>query len=799
MGLINRALETSQAILESGSSELRRPVIKRHNESNVKDLFVIGDLAGAPVIKLAMEQAVATIEHIATLPEATDNRSRYGDGVYDLVVCGAGAAGLNAALEAQDRDMRCVVLEKAKIANTIEDFPEGKWIYAEPDTRPARGKLWLDGATKEDLVARWRSIVEDNELDVRTDHAVTAISKDGPLFSIETSGETRQLRARRVIVAIGQRGNPRKLGVPGEDREAVYHRLYSPKLYENENILVVGGGNSAVEAALTLSTSNNVTISYRGDGFTRIFKDNERLVDEAVTADRIKAIYNSTVAEFGDTEATLSVNGPGQAGEVKQQRIPFDHAFVLIGAELPVKFLESAGIKLENSWSGSPGLAAALAALPYLLLFWLWVALGFPAPGHADFSPWLASLALFVPAAVLVYRGCKHDDRYAWLGFTFIVTMTIYGINKAIWPYSLLFGQQDYIVIKLYNGSSETLRQLFNRGGPFWYTVLYCVVMTVFGIQAMKRWGFDRKDKFQIARYCTLIGVQWLLFFILPEFVWHSLATWFGASEATARGYLAYGLAYPWPLYLESFNKGWGQAPDAQSLFWVVWGIFLTFVVIPIVVVFHGKRFCSWVCGCGGLAETLGDRWRHLAPKGKASIKWERMTWVVIAVAAAVTLVILPYDALRLVQSYDSGERGQILTRWYKLLVDGWMAGILPVTLYPFLGGKVWCRYWCPLAKLMQVSGSVFTKIGIGRFGIRSNDKCIACGECSRYCQVGIPVMQFALKQEQLDNTNSSCIGCGICVSACPMDVLSFGPNEPNKGNSVASLPVVSGDRSGIA
>jgi len=100
------------------------------------------------------------------------------------------------------------------------------------------------------------------------------------------------------------------------------------------------------------------------------------------------------------------------------------------------------------------------------------------------------------------------------------------------------------------------------------------------------------------------------------------------------------------------------------------------------------------------------------------------------------------------------------------------------VTLYPFLGGKVWCRYWCPLAKLMQLTSAWFARLGIGRFRINANNKCIACGECSRYCQVGIPVMQYALKQETLDNTTSSCIGCGICVTACPMDTLYFGDTQ---------------------
>jgi polyferredoxin len=115
----------------------------------------------------------------------------------------------------------------------------------------------------------------------------------------------------------------------------------------------------------------------------------------------------------------------------------------------------------------------------------------------------------------------------------------------------------------------------------------------------------------------------------------------------------------------------------------------------------------------------------------------------------------------------------------YRILVDVWLVGILPVTLYPFFGGKIWCRYWCPLAKMMQLMSKFYTKIGVSKFHIYSNDKCIACNECSRNCQVGIDVMSYALKQEVLDNRDSSCIGCGICVTVCPMDVLQFQQEDP--------------------
>ncbi len=112
----------------------------------------------------------------------------------------------------------------------------------------------------------------------------------------------------------------------------------------------------------------------------------------------------------------------------------------------------------------------------------------------------------------------------------------------------------------------------------------------------------------------------------------------------------------------------------------------------------------------------------------------------------------------------------------YRIVADIWLVGILPLTLYPFLGGKVWCRYWCPLAKMMELFSHAYEKLGISRYRINSNEKCIACTECTRNCLVGIDVMSFALKQEPITSVNSTCIGCGICVTVCPMDVLSFGP-----------------------
>ena len=748
--MLRKIQEKLEPVLTSADMAQRRPALKKNNESNVPGLYIIGDLAGAPVIKLAMAQGFEVIQYIAARPDAKSN----DPALYDLLIVGAGAAGLNAALAAKEKGLRAVVLEKGKVANTIEDFPEGKWVYAEPDSSPPKGKLWLDGARKEDLLSRWRQIVNENQLDVRAEEDLKSLQKQ-PDGTFRLASDKSEYRAKRVILATGQRGNPRKLKVAGEERENVYHRLYSPRHYKNEDVIVVGGGNSAIEAALVLSEQNRVRLSYRGSEFSRIFKDNERKLNEAVAAKRIEIILNSNVKEFDDGKARIEIDRGGHQETIE---VPYDHAFVLVGADLPVQFLRSLGIRLENEWTGN---FFSAAAITLLVLSGLWSFGGHAHIGMRQLNSvptWAGGLTAIAAFAALLGLGWRQD-RYAWLGVSFLACYTVYGVKVGsgaeFWPY------RDWGYKAL---------SLFDRPWSFWYTVLYTLLMTVFGIQALKRWGLDRKDRFQIWRYVSLLSFQWAMF-LIPEFLfqWAVKYQWVGAKLATDptfadQAWRAYGIVYAWPLFFYTFFFN-------PHIIWVVWGILLTFVIIPLLVLWHGKRYCSWICGCGGLAETFGDRWRHLAPKGRESIKWEWMNHAVLAMAVAVTAFILLKDSIALLRG-PADWGGEI----YHFAVDVWLVGILPVTLYPFLGGKVWCRYWCPLAKLMHLFSKGFTKLGWSRFEIRANHKCIGCTECSRNCQVGIDVMSFALKQDSITNANSSCIGCGICVSVCPMDTLSFGP-----------------------
>ena len=747
-GVWSRAQSTLLNILNSGTAEMPRPALDKHQQSNIPGLYLIGDLAGAPVIKLAMEHGYRIIEHLASLPKPAPSSD---PDVLDVVIIGAGASGLNAALQAKERGLSHVVLEKEAVASTIQNFPEGKWVYAEPDSIPPKGKLWLDGATKEDLLERWHQMIQDNELDVRTGEGVDAIAKSGDLFEVSTAtGQT--FRSQYVVLAIGQRGNPRKLGVAGEEREHVYHRLYSPKHYRDENILVVGGGNSAVEAALVLSEKNKVTLSYRKAEFSRVFKENSEKLNRAVTEGRVNLIMESDVTEFGEQTASLSVKSPDGRTETSR---PYDHAFVLIGAELPVAFLKKQGIRLEGEWTGKIGRTLGLVLLTLMGIAAWGGDTSTVSKAVLGWVPsWLGALAALAGTGGLLALGWLRKERFAWLGVSFLICYTVYGVKVGsgteFWPF---------------RGWGYDSFSFFERPWPFWYTVLYSVLMTVFGISAIKKWGFDQRDHYQILRYTSLIAFQWIMYFIVPEFLFQLAVKhqWVGealSSDPTFAGqaWRAYGIVYAWPLFFYT----WFYDPHQ---IWVVWGIVLSFVILPIFSYFHGKRYCSWICGCGGLAETLGDRWRVLAPKGKTSVKWEKMNGWILGVAIAVTLAMLLKDSVAFLT-----HRAERAVYFYKILVDVWLVGIIPVTLYPFLGGKVWCRYWCPLAKMMGIYSNRLK----GTFKIESNDKCIGCYQCSRHCQVGIPVMQYALKQEPIGNWNSSCIGCGICVTVCPMDTLTF-------------------------
>ncbi len=286
------------------------------------------------------------------------------------------------------------------------------------------------------------------------------------------------------------------------------------------------------------------------------------------------------------------------------------------------------------------------------------------------------------------------------------------------------------------------------------YPLLYTAVVAAFGVRAIRRWKKYRwrvKKGYggqQTLRLASLIFFQVFFFFLVPLYI---LKDW-----------RAWGLLYPWPLV---FHPGTAEHFQA-SAFWWWWSLGLIFIAVPVFTLFHGKKFCTWVCGCGGLAETLGDSWRHYSPKGVGNTRKERQLYFVTGFAAVATVLVAA--------GYDFAVAGVRLSQIYSYTVDLLLIAIIPVAMYIFLGGKIWCRYWCPVVGVMNLVGKKSSRFRISA----DKHRCIACNMCTRYCEVGVDVMKLAVKGEAFGMWNSSCIGCGICIHVCPTDVLNFGHHQ---------------------
>lgn len=276
-----------------------------------------------------------------------------------------------------------------------------------------------------------------------------------------------------------------------------------------------------------------------------------------------------------------------------------------------------------------------------------------------------------------------------------------------------------------------------------WFGILYSVVITGFGIKAIFRY---RNDSYQVKRYLSLIFSQVLLFWIIPEII-------FQAFLKLPDGWRAYGLFYPAPLYVWNF---WN--PQNAHIFWFAWSALITIIGIPLMAKFIGKKYCAFICSCGGLAETLGDGFRTLSPRGRRARAWENLLTYCVTVTVALVIIFG-------IMNKDSA--------WWKIqsiLIDFALAGLVGVAAYPFWGNRIWCRFLCPLAKLLYI----FAKDN-SRVKISSGQHCIRCTLCSKYCQMGIPVMEFAKAEQDFSNKNSSCIQCGICITVCPVRNLQHG------------------------
>ena len=329
-------VDAIELVLGSERRGVDIPMVAGDFETNVPGIYVVGELGGMGLVYNAMTQALQCVEGLASkAPPAQP-------GVHQLVIVGAGPAGIAAGLAAKHAGLDFVMVDQESIGGTVLHYPRNKIVMTRPVTLPLYGKLHLTEVKKEDLLDIWHGILDRTGLEVRTGVQVMGIQRreaDGVL-DIETSEGS--LAAHRVVLAMGRRGTPRKLGVPGEESAKVIYRLIEPEPYAGARCMVVGGGDSAVEAAVRLAEAGaQVDLVHRKRVFDRIKPKNQDQLDAVVEQGKITLRLESQVTQIEPDAVHL------WSGETAQV-LPNDHVLVSIGGVLPTGFLTNAGVSIET-------------------------------------------------------------------------------------------------------------------------------------------------------------------------------------------------------------------------------------------------------------------------------------------------------------------------------------------------------------------------------------------------------------------------------------------------------------------
>jgi len=730
----------------------RLPTVQADGTTNVPGLRVVGDLTGIPLLKFAADSGAKAARAVAE--ELPTGRS--GE-IPDLAIIGGGVSGVAAAMEAKRLGLSFKLFEATEAFSTVANFPKRKPIYTYPADFTPEGTFQLQAKVKEELLAEMDAQRQGAGIEL-TSARIERAERMGDEFVLHHADKSTS-RARRVIVAIGRSGNFRKLGCPGEGLDKVTNRLHDPKDHSGKNVLVVGGGDSALEAAIALGACGaNVTLSYRKPEFSRPKPENLEMIRALQrNASAPVEIVNPT-SERVTTAASSEMRGERPPGSVtlalgttvqeilpdsvrlSDREIPNDAVFAMIGREAPLEFFRRSGVAISGEWKP---------------------------------STWAAFLSFFVFCSFV----------YLWKGGT--------SVNAAFkanawFPYNLPTLASDNPLVHALSGS------LHDAG--FYYSFLYCTLIVIFGIRRIQR----RQTPYVTAQTTSLMLFQCIPLFLLPYLALPAMgyAGWFDSGlgktiadnlfPAVTYGHgreywRAFGFVLAWPLFI------WNVFTSQPLAWWLAISLVQTFVIIPLIVWRWGKgAYCGWICSCGAMAETLGDKHRQKMPHGPF---WNRLNMVGQAILALAGLLfifrILSWAGLSFLEPIYSG----LLSSWqflgvqlnYYQVVDIFLAGTVGVACYFWFSGRVWCRFACPLAALMHIYAR------FSRFRIfPEKSKCISCNVCTSVCHQGIDVMNFANKGMPMEDPE--CVRCSACVQSCPTGVLTFGRLDQNGSHLLDSL-----------
>jgi thioredoxin reductase (NADPH) len=339
-GACKKSCPTDAILLVIGSEKrgVDIPNLQPNFETNVPGIFVAGELGGMGLIRNAIEQGRQAMESITKAVSTTDSRAP-----FDVVIIGAGPAGFSATLYALEHKLNYATVEQETLGGTVAHYPRGKIVMTAPLKLPIIGQVKLGETSKEVIMNFWRDAEQKSGIQINQKERMDKVERVDDGFVVTTQKAT--YHAKTVLLAVGRRGTPRKLGVPGEESNKVVYRLDDAAQYRNQNVMVVGGGNSALEAALTLAEESGikVTLTYRGSSFQSANPKNILAVDEAAKAGKIQVLMQSTIKRISAKDISILYQG-------REIDIPNDRVIVCAGGILPTAMLKDMGIEIETKY-----------------------------------------------------------------------------------------------------------------------------------------------------------------------------------------------------------------------------------------------------------------------------------------------------------------------------------------------------------------------------------------------------------------------------------------------------------------
>jgi len=512
MGILKKYFNWLQKDVQTGEVE-RYPEIDENGETSVKGIYIIGDLTGIPLLKLAAESGANIIKRFEKDDGFQKQRSgNKDDSVYDLVIVGAGPAGIAAGIEASKHDWQFKIIESSQKFNTIINFPKGKPIFAEPEDYQQKSDLIINDGTKESLLDELNEKIRDTKLPIDECVTVERIDKKKEHFELIT--KHGNYKALRIILAIGKSGNASMLNVPGENFPKVFNRLFDPADASGQEVLVVGGGDTALETAIaTAKYAYSITLSYRKPSFARPKEGNTKALNKLVESGKIKMLLETDVKEIKENEVILT-DKSGKEFTLKNSMV-----FTMIGRELPTQFIKRSIIKMEGELSLNAKLQFALLLLVSGVIYfgkssaYFYKDLFGKVDSFGDVICFLFTtefwgkfltlpfvlLSTLFSDRVKIWSVTKYISAFvAYFSFVAVVLLGIYLLLKFIkdnyktfsfnwktFKYTYFISVAILFIVVFFGGRYFGVL-VFDKPQSFWYTGLYSLTILIFGLRRIK-------------------------------------------------------------------------------------------------------------------------------------------------------------------------------------------------------------------------------------------------------------------------------------------------------------------------